>query len=71
MVIGYASMVTFGGRVSLGVADSIARLVSARQVIEVRKAPPMRLRHKLLHETFLAYVPVIVLMITVAIAWDF
>lgn len=71
IVIGYESMVIFGGRFSLGIADFASRLGGSKQVIEVRKEEPTELKHRLIREAYLAYAPLIVFFITVAIAWDF
>jgi len=69
--IGYESMVIFGGRLSLGVAEFVSRIANSKQVIEVRREQPSALKHKLIRDLFLAYVPLIVFMLTVSIAWDF
>jgi len=69
--IGYESVVIFGGRFSLGVADFFSRAARAKQVIEVRREQATELKHRLTRGTYLAYVPLIVFMITVAIGWDF
>lgn len=70
VLIGYESMVLFGGRLSLGVAEFTAGRTGSKQVIEVRKEEPTELKHRLIREAYLAYVPLVVFIITVAIAWD-
>ncbi len=70
VLVGYESIVVFGGRFSLGVAEFVSRLAGTRQVIEVRGEAPKELKHRLIRGLFLAYVPLIVFVILVAIAWD-
>ncbi len=70
IVIGYESMVTFGGRFSLGVANFASRLSGSRQIIEIMEDPPKALTGKVIHYAFLAYVPLLVFIISVALSWD-
>ncbi len=70
IVIGYESMVTFGGRFSLGIASFASRLGGSRQIVEIIEDPPKALAGKLIHYAFLAYVPILVFLISVALSWD-
>jgi hypothetical protein len=70
IVIGYESMVTFGGRFSLGIANFASRLSGSRQIIEVIEDPPEALTRKLINDAFLIYVPLLVFLISVALSWD-
>jgi hypothetical protein len=70
IVIGYESIVTFGGRFSLGIASFVSRLTGSRQIVEVIEDPPKALTRKLIHYAFLIYVPLLVFLISVALSWD-
>ncbi len=70
ILIGYESMILFGGKLSLGVAEFAATRTGSKQVIEIRNEEPTELKNKLIRDAYLVYVPLIVFIITVAIAWD-
>jgi len=68
--IGYQSMVIFGGNLSLNVAESLTGLTGSKQAIEVVSEDPKGLGQKLFLGAYLIYVPLLVFIVTVAIAWD-
>lgn len=70
VVIGYESMVGFGGRFSLGIAKFVAKVSGSRQVVEVIRDQPMALSHGLISQAYLAYVPPLVFLISIALSWD-
>jgi hypothetical protein len=70
VLAGYTSIVTFGGRFSVGAARFISRVTGSRQVLEVVEDLPSGLSGKLVSQAHLAYLPVLLLLISLALSWD-
>jgi len=70
VVIGYESMTFLGGRHSLDLAALMSRLTGSKQVIEIFQEKSSKVRRRLVDEAYLLYVPLVIFIITTAVAWD-
>jgi hypothetical protein len=68
--LGYASAIVIGGRVSLKLAEFVARLTRVRHVIEVVDEEPNTLGHRLAGGAFPLYMPVLVFVLSMTLGWD-
>ncbi len=70
LVLGYASVIILGGIVSLKLNEFIARVTGCRQVIEVIDEKPRTIRRRIVWQDFLVYMPALVFIVSVILAWD-
>jgi hypothetical protein len=70
ILVGYVSIVGFGGKFSVGVARFAARTSGSKQVLEIIGENPNGLSHRLIGQAYLVYVPALVFLISVALSWD-
>lgn len=68
--IGYQSAIIFGGRFSMGVGEGVSKVMGSTYVIE-EMDEPSNLGQKFVRNSFLLYEPLLIFILTVAIAWDF
>jgi len=68
--LGYASVIILGGMMSLKLNEFIARVTMCKQVIEVVDEKPRTIRHRVAWKDFLLYMPVLVFILSVILAWD-
>lgn len=66
-MLGYASVVNFGGRISLSLIEFSSRLNGSRHVLEVKQKPQENSRG-LVNEASLFYIPALVFVISLALA---
>jgi hypothetical protein len=70
ILVGYVSMLGFGGRFSIGIARFAARAGGSKQVLEVIPEKPHSWFGRLIGTAYLVYVPALVFLISVALSWD-
>ncbi len=66
-VLGYASLITLGGKASLGLVEFTSRFNKSSQVIEVRREVDVA-DHKLVSDASLFYVPALIFVMALALA---
>lgn len=69
-LLGYVSVIILGGYVSLRLTEFIARLTRSRHVIEVVDESSLTISHKVALKDFLLYMPALIFILSVLLAWD-
>ena len=71
VAFGYVMILILGGRFSLGLASFISRVTGSKQIIELSKTPTISSRtSKLLDRVHWLYMPGLVFISAVGLAWD-
>ena len=66
---GYVSVIVFGGRISLKIIELIASVTKSRHVIEVVSDKSRKTGHNIT-QSFMLYLPALIFIISIALAWD-
>jgi len=70
LVLGYGSVIIFGGVLSLRLAEFVARVTRSRHAVEVVDEEPRAIRQRITGEAFMFFVPVLVFVLSMVLAWD-
>jgi len=70
IALGYASVVVFGGKVSLDLNEFVARVTMCKQVIEIADEKKQVTRRVALWRDFGLYMPALVFGLSLMLAWD-
>jgi hypothetical protein len=70
IVLGYESIILFGGAYSLGIAGFIARVTKSKQLIDSREKESVRLWRALVYKSHLIYLPFLLFLTSASIGWD-
>lgn len=70
LVLGYASVIILGGKISLQLTEFISRFDKSRHVIEVIDEKPRTIRHAVSRQDFILYMPALVFILSLFLAWD-
>lgn len=68
--LGYASVIVFGGMISLRLNEFIARVSMCKQVVEVTVEKPREIARKMAWRDFLLGMPAVVFGLALFLAWD-
>jgi len=70
VLLGYGSAVIMGGVLSLKLAEFVAQVTFSKHVIEVVDEEPHTFKYRLVQDTFMVYVPILIFTLAMTLTWD-
>ena len=70
LLLGYASVIIFGGGISLRLTEFTSRFDKSRHIIEVIDEKPKAIKHLISRNDFILLMPALVFILSLFLAWD-
>lgn len=70
VLLGYVSVIVMGGLLSLKLGEFVARVTFSKHVIEVVDEEPHTFKYRLVQDTFMVYVPILIFTLAMTLTWD-